>query len=142
MSPRIGFFKWDNIMQLTREIITEFDVRGAGEGASIAKQLSGGNQQKFVIGREIKSDHKVLVISQPTRGLDLGAISRIHNYILEEKAKGRAIVLISYILDEVLALADKVVIFNKGEVVLNKPIEQITRPEIGLYIAGVRRSNG
>ena len=134
-----AFFKFINTKKknlLTKQIIEQYDVRGAKEGYAQARALSGGNQQKAIVGREIISDHDFILITQPTRGLDIGAINYIHEQILEDKAQNRAILLISYELDEILALADTIAVINKGEIVSIKPIDQYTREEIGMLMAG------
>ncbi|MFV8469986.1 ABC transporter ATP-binding protein [Mycoplasma sp. AA7A] len=132
---RFGIFKDKPIADETKDIIEKFDVRGARKGYSQARSLSGGNQQKFIVGREMNSPHDFILILQPTRGLDVGAIKNIHERILKEKAAGKAILLISYELDEVLALADKIAVLNTGEIVACKDAKDLTRTEIGLYMA-------
>ncbi|MDJ1646189.1 ABC transporter ATP-binding protein [Mycoplasma phocimorsus] len=126
-----------NMQDFYNKIETKYDVRGGRNGHSKARSLSGGNQQKAIVGREMLSDHNFIIIVQPTRGLDVGAINIIHNKILEEKAHGKAILLISYELDEVLALADSVIVINKGRVSEKRSIKNITRTEIGKLMAGV-----
>ncbi|QNM93531.1 ATP-binding cassette domain-containing protein [Mycoplasma sp. Pen4] len=124
-----------NITTDTADIIDQFDVRGARNGYSISRSLSGGNQQKFIVGREMLTPHDFILILQPTRGLDVGAIKNIHEKIIAEKKAGKAILLISYELDEVLALADKIAVMNTGEILAVKPANQLTRTEIGMYMA-------
>ena len=126
--------RWKN--QFSQKIIKKFDVRGSNEGYALARNLSGGNQQKAIIGRELMTDHDFILIIQPTRGLDIGAINYIHNEILKDKKRGKGILLISYELDEVLALADTIAVINKGEIVDQGPIDKFTRDDIGLLMAG------
>ena len=121
----------------SKEIIEKYDVRGSREGNAMARSLSGGNQQKAIVGREILTDHDLIVIVQPTRGLDIGAINMIHEEILKEKEKGKAVLLISYELDEIIALADTIAVMNKGQIVGIKPASQFERREIGLLMAGL-----
>lgn len=121
--------------QFTAEIIEKYDVRGARGGNSISRSLSGGNQQKFIVGREIETPHDFIIIVQPTRGLDIGAINNIHSEILKEKANGKAILLISYELDEVIALADTIAVINEGHIVAINDAKKITRTEIGSWMA-------
>jgi ABC-type uncharacterized transport systems, ATPase components len=97
--------------------------------------MSGGNQQKFIVGREIETVHDFIIVVQPTRGLDVGAINNIHSEILKEKAAGKAILLISYELDEVIALADTIAVINNGYIVTTKDAKQISRVEIGSYMS-------
>lgn len=132
---RFGIFKEKAIKEETKNIINKYDVRGARNGISQSRQLSGGNQQKFIVGREMNSPHDFILIVQPTRGLDVGAIKNIHEQILEEKKNGKAILLISYELDEVLALADKIAVINTGEILAVKEAKDLTRTEIGIYMA-------
>ncbi|MGL5308421.1 MAG: ABC transporter ATP-binding protein, partial [Metamycoplasmataceae bacterium] len=102
-----------------------------------ARSLSGGNQQKAIVGREMLTDHDLIVAVQPTRGLDVGAINMIHDELLKEKANGKAILLISYELDEIIALADTIAVLNKGEIVGMKNAKEFARKEIGLLMAGL-----
>ncbi|TNK91314.1 sugar ABC transporter ATP-binding protein, partial [Mycoplasmopsis pullorum] len=111
-------------------------------GISQARSLSGGNQQKFIVGREMNSEHDFILILQPTRGLDVGAIQNIHQNILQERAKGKGILLISYELDEVLSLADRIVVINNGRNVLNKKAYEVDRTEIGVYMSKHNNEEG
>ncbi len=112
----LGFIKANKKEELFQSIVTNFDVRGTNHGNSLARSLSGGNQQKAIVGREMTTEHNLLVIVQPTRGLDVGAIDLIHKKILLEKQAGKAILLISYELDEILALADTIAVINDGRI--------------------------
>ncbi|MGZ9413439.1 ABC transporter ATP-binding protein [Mycoplasma sp. Z386] len=133
----LGILSTKKIHNFYKEIQTEYDVRGGRDGKSKARSLSGGNQQKAIVGREMLTEHNFIIIVQPTRGLDVGAINIIHNKILQEKAAGKTILLISYELDEIFALADSVVVINKGKVSDKRDVKNITRNEIGLLMAGV-----
>lgn len=130
-----GFINNQKKNQLFDSILKNFDVRGTNNGDSLARSLSGGNQQKAIVGRELTTKHDVLVIVQPTRGLDVGAINLIHSKIISEKNRGKAIILISYELDEVLALADTIAVINEGTITSVKPAKDYTRSEIGLLMA-------
>ncbi|MEA4333626.1 ATP-binding cassette domain-containing protein [Mycoplasma sp. 1232] len=132
---KFGIFNSKSVQEDTEDIIKKFDVRGARNGYSMSRSLSGGNQQKFIVGREMNSPHDFILILQPTRGLDVGAIKNIHERILKEKAEGKAILLISYELDEVLALADKIAVINTGEILTVREAKDLTRTEIGVYMA-------
>lgn len=131
----LGFIKANKKEELFQSIVTNFDVRGTNYGNSLARSLSGGNQQKAIVGREMTTEHNLLVIVQPTRGLDVGAIDLIHKKILLEKQAGKAILLISYELDEILALADTIAVINDGRILDLKPASQFSRTEIGLLMA-------
>lgn len=132
---RFAILREKSIVKENQSIIQKYDVRGARNGFSQARQLSGGNQQKFIVGREMNTPHDFILIVQPTRGLDVGAIKNIHEQILDEKTQGKAILLISYELDEVLALADKIAVINGGEILAIKETKDLTRTEIGVYMA-------
>nr|WP_307926713.1 hypothetical protein [Mycoplasmopsis bovis] len=123
----LGFIKANKKEELFQSIVTNFDVRGTNHGNSLARSLSGGNQQKAIVGREMTTEHNLLVIVQPTRGLDVGAIDLIHKKILLEKQAGKAILLISYELDEILALADTIAVINDGRILDLKPASQFSR---------------
>ena len=132
---KYGIVKKGPANDLALEVITDFDVRGANGGATFARSLSGGNQQKAIVGREMKREHKLLIAVQPTRGLDLGAISFIHDSLLNEKKLDNGILLVSYELDEVLALADRVLVINAGKITGELKGKQITRQKIGELMA-------
>ena len=99
--------------------------------------MSGGNQQKAIIAREIDKDPQLLVAVQPTRGLDVGAIEYIHNQLIAERDKGRAVLLISLELDEVRSLSDRILVIYEGEIVGD--FDSVAMEELGLYMAGARR---
>ncbi|MEJ1834385.1 ABC transporter ATP-binding protein [Mycoplasmopsis synoviae] len=130
-----GVFKTKNITTQTSEIISNYDVRGANEGRPISRSLSGGNQQKFIIGREMSSSYEFILIMNPTRGLDVGAINNIHQKILQAKKDKKAILLISYELDEILTLADTIAVINNGKIVAVKSSNELTKNQIGQYMA-------
>lgn len=130
-----GFLKFNAIKYQTQTVIDKFDVRSAYGVDSITRYMSGGNQQKLVVGRELsKQDAHILIIAQPTRGLDVGAIDKIHQYILEARNQGKAILLVSYELDEIIDLADRVVVLNNGLKVDELPIKKVTKQKLGLLM--------
>lgn len=131
-----GILNTRAIRKNAKHIIEKFDVRGANGGLAITRGLSGGNQQKAIVGRELTRDHKFIIIAQPTRGLDVGAINQIHKYIIDEKEKGRAVLLLSYELSEVLALADRVVVINKGRITGEIDGKKANRENVGLLMTG------
>lgn len=122
-----------------QNILTNFDVRSGEGAASIARTLSGGNQQKAIIGRELELDPKLLIAVQPTRGLDVGSIEYIHKRIIEHRDKGNAVLLISLELDEVLQLSDRIAIVNNGELVGTVIAAETNENEVGLMMAGVAK---
>jgi simple sugar transport system ATP-binding protein len=125
------------LVQRARELIREFDVRGGGPQTR-ASALSGGNQQKLVAAREVARDPKVLIAAQPTRGLDVGAIEYLHRRLVEERDEGRAILLVSLELDEVLSLSDRILVMYEGRIVAEHAAGA-TEDEIGIEMLGGRR---
>lgn len=123
------------VKDYAREIIKEFDVRTPSEDVLAAK-LSGGNQQKMVVAREISKDPELIIAAQPTRGLDVGAIEYIHNRLIEERDKGRAILLVSLELDEVMALSDRIAVVYDGEIVGIIDGKDATEKKLGILMAG------
>ena len=134
-----GFLKYDEIYQYADELIGKFDIR-SGQGAkTITRSMSGGNQQKAIVAREIDRDPDVLIAVQPTRGLDVGAIEYIHAKLVEERDAGKAILLVSLELDEVLQLSDRILVLYEGEIVADLDPKAVTVQELGLYMAGSKR---
>jgi simple sugar transport system ATP-binding protein len=130
-------FGWLFLRRLTdraRQLIRRFDVRGGGP-TTRAGSLSGGNQQKVVLAREIERDPKVLIAAQPTRGLDVGAIEFVHRRLIEERDEGRAILLVSLELEEVLSLSDRILVMYEGELVGEYP-PTATEEELGIAMTG------
>lgn len=136
---RWGILDRKEIRKYGTQLIEKYDIR-AGEGANTkAGSMSGGNQQKVIIAREIELSPKLLVIAQPTRGLDVGAIETIHARILAEREKGRAILLVSFELDEIMGLCDRIAAISKGEIVGMVDSDEADEREIGAMMAGARR---
>jgi general nucleoside transport system ATP-binding protein len=125
------------LIQRAASLIREFDVRGGGP-RTVGGSLSGGNQQKVVAAREISRDPSVLVAAQPTRGLDVGAIEYLHRRLVEERDEGRAILLVSLELDEILSLSDRILVMYEGRIV-GEHARATTEEEIGLEMLGGRR---
>ena len=136
-----GFLVDNEITNWSRELIKKFDIRGANGGEMFAKELSGGNQQKAIIARETSSsNNKIIIIVQPTRGLDVGAINNVHKEILRKKDEGVGILLISYELPEIFALADRILVISKGSISKELNPKKITYKEIGLLMGGYNNS--
>lgn len=136
---RRGILKKQAIQQYAELIIKSFDVR-SGEGASSsARSLSGGNQQKAIIGREIERKPALLVAVQPTRGLDVGSIEYIHKRLIEHRDNGNAVLLVSLELDEILHVSDRIAVMNNGELIGVVDAAETNQNEIGLMMAGVRK---
>ncbi len=134
-----GILKTPIINEHADAIIEEFDVRSGQGKLSPAKTLSGGNQQKVIIGREIDSDPKLLIAVQPTRGLDVGAIEFIHRRLIEQRDKGRAVLLVSLELDEVFNLSDRIAVICKGELINTIPTAETDEEAVGLMMTGIRK---
>ena len=130
-----GVLDYKYINKHARELIEEFDVRAANELIP-AGNMSGGNQQKAVIAREISRDPDLLVISQPTRGLDVGAIEYIHKRIIQERDHHKAVLVVSFELDEILNLSDRIAVIHEGEIVGIVDPKETTEKELGLLMAG------
>ncbi len=133
-SSRHGWLYPKRLVERARLLIKEFDVRG-GNPQTHARNLSGGNQQKVILAREIDRNPTVLIAAQPTRGLDVGAIEFVHKRLIEERDEGRAILLVSLELDEVLSLADRILVLYEGELVGEFP-PTATEEELGLAMTG------
>ena len=134
---RFGWLKPKVLIERTRRLIGEFDVRG-GNPQTKARSLSGGNQQKLVVAREVDRDPRVLIAAQPTRGLDVGAIEYLHRRLVEERGAGRAVLLVSLELDEVLSLSDRILVMYEGKIVAEHA-SGVTEEEIGVEMLGGQR---
>ena len=135
---RKGLLDQEAIREYSASIVKEFDVR-SGEGIdSLAGKLSGGNQQKAIIGREITKDPDVLIAVQPTRGLDVGAIEFIHKALVTQRDKGKAVLLVSFELDEIFNLSDRIAVINAGRLVDIVKTEDTDVHKVGLMMAGIK----
>jgi general nucleoside transport system ATP-binding protein len=130
INPR-RWFRW------ARGLLTEFDVRGGGP-TTRGGSLSGGNQQKVVIAREVSRDPSVLIAAQPTRGLDVGAIEFVHRRLVEQRDAGKAVLLVSLELDEILSLSDRILVLYEGQIVAEFPPD-VDEEEVGMAMTGGRR---
>ncbi len=134
-----GFLKRKNIRSYANKLIEQYDVR-SGQGAiTLARSMSGGNQQKAIIAREIDKDPQLLIAVQPTRGLDVGAIEYIHKQIVAQRDKNTGVLLVSLELDEVMSLSDRILVMYEGEIVGEFDPKKTTVEELGLYMAGAKR---
>ncbi|WP_347372499.1 ABC transporter ATP-binding protein, partial [Clostridium saudiense] len=134
-----GLINRAKISEYAQKIIETFDVRSGEGGKSIARSLSGGNQQKGVIGREIESNPDFLIAVQPTRGLDVGSIEYIHKRLVEQRDLGKAVLLVSLELDEVLNVSDRIAVVNNGELVGIVNASETNENEVGLMMAGIKK---
>jgi len=132
----LSFLRWGRINRHVRKLIDRFEIQATGPSAP-ARSLSGGNQQKLIVGRELAKDPAIIVASQPTRGLDIGAAKYIRDLLSEMRENGRAILLVSADLDEVLARADRIAIMYEGTFMAIRTPEELDRETIGLLMGGV-----
>ncbi len=136
---KMGFIKFGEVRKYADELIERFDVRSGQGAVTVAASMSGGNQQKAIIAREIDREKPLLIAVQPTRGLDVGAIEYIHSQLVSERDKGAAILLVSLELDEVLSLSDRILVMYEGEIVGEVDPKNTTPEELGLYMSGAKR---
>lgn len=134
-----GVIKSDKVRSYAEKLIDKFDVRSGQGPVTIARSMSGGNQQKAIIAREIDKNPQLLIAVQPTRGLDVGAIEYIHKQIVAERDEGHAVLLISLELDEVMSLSDRILVMYEGEIVGEFDPKTTSVEELGLYMAGAKK---
>ena len=137
---KFGFMKQDAIRDYANLLIEQYDVRSGQGPITVVRSMSGGNQQKAIIAREVDRDKPLIVAVQPTRGLDVGAIEYIHSQLVAERDKGKAILLVSLELDEVMNLSDRILVLYEGEIVGELDPKKTTVQELGLYMAGAKRA--
>lgn len=135
-----GFIKFKERRKYANKLIKEFDIRSAKGAVSSVRGMSGGNQQKAIVAREIDRNPELLVAVQPTRGLDVGAIEYIHEKLVEQRDSGKAVLLISLELDEVMNVSDRILVMYEGEIVGELNPKKTTLKELGLYMAGANRN--
>ncbi|MBO4217816.1 MAG: ABC transporter ATP-binding protein [Clostridia bacterium] len=136
---RHGIIRSDEVRKYADRLIGEYDVRSGQGAVTVARSMSGGNQQKAIIARELDRKHSLLVAVQPTRGLDVGAIESIHERIVASRDSGAAVLLVSLELDEVMDLSDRILVMFEGEIVGEFDPKQTTAEELGLYMSGAKR---
>jgi len=134
-----GFLKRRNIREYADHLIEQYDVRSGQGPVTAARSMSGGNQQKAIVAREIDKNPELLVAVQPTRGLDVGAIEYIHRQIVAERDTGKAVLLVSLELDEVMSVSDRILVMYEGEIVGELDPKKTNVQELGLYMAGAKR---
>ncbi|MBQ8506880.1 MAG: ABC transporter ATP-binding protein [Clostridia bacterium] len=135
-----GFIRFDAVREYAEELIGQYDVRSGQGPVTRARSMSGGNQQKAIVAREIDRDLPLIIAVQPTRGLDVGAIEYIHKQLVAQRDAGKAVLLVSLELDEVMSLSDHMLIIYKGEIVGD--MDRSTAEELGLYMAGAKKKGG
>jgi len=139
---KFGFIDFKSRLKNAELMINQYDIR-SGEGPiTYVRSMSGGNQQKAIVAREVEKDPDVIIAVQPTRGLDVGAIEYIHNQLINQRDMGRAVLLISLELSEVLGISDRIVVMYEGEIVGDVNPSEVTQQELGLYMSGSKRGVG
>ena len=136
-----GFIKADEVRKYSDHLIEQYDVRSGQGSVTIARSMSGGNQQKAIIAREVDRDKSLIVAVQPTRGLDVGAIEYIHSQLVAERDRGKAVLLVSLELDEVMSLSDRILVMYEGQLVGQLNPKTTTVAELGLYMSGAKRDD-
>jgi simple sugar transport system ATP-binding protein len=135
----MGFIDQGAVRAYSEKLIQQYDVRSGQGSITVARSMSGGNQQKAIIAREVDRDKPLIVAVQPTRGLDVGAIEHIHGQLVAERDRGKAVLLVSLELDEVMSLSDRILVMYEGEIVGELDPKTTTVQELGLYMAGAKR---
>ncbi len=135
----MGFLKRKNIRSYAERLIEQYDVRSGQGPITKARSMSGGNQQKAIIAREIDKNPELLIAVQPTRGLDVGAIEYIHKQLVAQRDAGKGVLLVSLELDEVMNVSDRILVLYEGEIVGEFDPKQVSVEELGLYMAGSKR---
>ena len=135
----LGFIRQGEVRTYAETLIKKFDVRSGQGPVTIARSMSGGNQQKAIIARELDREKELIVAVQPTRGLDVGAIEYIHSQLVAQRDQGKAVLLVSLELDEVMSLSDRILVMYEGEIVGELDPKTTTVQELGLYMAGAKR---
>ena len=136
---KAGFLRKDAIRSYANVLIEQYDVRSGQGPVTVVRSMSGGNQQKAIIARELDREKPLIIAVQPTRGLDVGAIEYIHSQLVAERDKGRAVLLVSLELDEVMNLSDRILVLYEGEIVGELDPKKTSVQELGLYMAGAKR---
>lgn len=136
---RSGFIKFDEVRNYANRLISEYDIRSGQGSITKVRSMSGGNQQKAIIAREIDKKHELLVAVQPTRGLDVGAIEYVHEQLVARRDAGKAVLLVSLELEEVMNVSDRILVIYEGEIVGELDPKATTVQELGLYMSGAKR---
>ena len=138
-SNKFGFLRRKNIRTYAERLIEQYDVRSGQGSVTVTRAMSGGNQQKAIVAREIDKDPRLLIAVQPTRGLDVGAIENLHRQLVAQRDAGKAVLLVSLELDEVMTVPDRILVMHEGQIVGELDPKTTTVAELGLYMAGVKK---
>ena len=136
-----GFIRFGEIRKYANQLIEDYDIRSGQGPITVARSMSGGNQQKAIIARELDRNEPLIIAVQPTRGLDVGAIEHIHRQLVSERDKDKAVLLVSLELDEVMSLADRIHVMYEGEIVGELDPKKTNPQELGLYMSGAKRDD-
>ena len=136
---RRGFIKFGSVRKYAEKLIKKYDIRSGQGAATIVRSMSGGNQQKAIVAREIDKEHQLLIAVQPTRGLDVGAIEYVHKQLIKRRDAGKAVFIVSLELEEVMNVSDRILVIYEGEIVGELNPKKTTVEELGLYMSGVKR---
>lgn len=136
-----GILNNTEILKHSKALIEQFDIRSSEGSKTKVRSMSGGNQQKAIAARELSRNPDILLAVQPTRGLDVGAIEYMHNQIVKARENGKAVLVVSFELSEVLSLADRILVMFEGEIVADVKPSEVTENELGLYMAGAKRGD-
>ena len=134
-----GFLQFDKMREYADQLVQKFDIRSSRGSDSQVRSMSGGNQQKVILAREIDTNSDLLMAVQPTRGLDVGAIRYIHEQLVAQRDSGKSVLLISYELSEIMNISDRILVMHHGEIVGEFKPSEVTQQELGLYMAGAKR---
>lgn len=135
-----SFIKSSPIRSYAEKLIEQYDIRSGQGPVTVVRSMSGGNQQKAILAREMDKEHNLLIAVQPTRGLDVGAIEYIHKQIVQSRGEGKAILLMSFELEEVMNISDRILVMYEGEIVGDLDPKTVTVQELGLYMSGAKRN--
>ena len=138
---RKGFIKFNAVSEYAKKLIKQYDIRSPRDEDSVVRNMSGGNQQKLIVARELDRNPDIVLAVQPTRGLDIGATEYIHKQLIAQRDNGKGVLLVSLELDEVMDVSDRILVIYEGEIVGDLNPKDITIEELGLYMAGSKRSD-
>ncbi len=136
-----GIIKKEQIRKYAEKLIEEFDIRSAEGPANRTREMSGGNQQKVIIARELDRNKPLIIAVQPTRGLDIGAIESVHKSLIKKRDEGKAVLLVSLELDEVMSISDRIIVMHEGEITGTFYPDKVTATELGLYMSGAKKNS-
>lgn len=134
-----GFIRFKNRLDYANKLITAYDIRAGRKAKTIVRSMSGGNQQKVIVARELERNPKLIIAVTPTRGLDVGAIEYIHKQLIAQRDLGNAVLLVSLELNEVMEVSDRILVMYEGQLVGEVNPRKVTQQELGLYMSGSKR---